>query len=135
MNSPHSPEPLVVEGATDANGYYQVSPGINEPGGLAVQGDVVSVYVDGGSCDATTSFVAPGVNVSGQWLNVTLQDKPTNPLLEPMGLALIAGACVAFAVMGIWMRARRKRKDEEAERGSGAANDGKSLPQRRRRRK
>jgi hypothetical protein len=130
MSTPSSLGPLNL--TTDQNGYYSVSVGINEPQGLGYSGEEVGVYVDGGEKEGTAFFVIPNGSASGKWLNVTLQDKPVNPIVQPTGLAAMAVIVCAMVVLGLWLFVRRKREAEANRKSDGTSPDA-AKPKRKRR--
>jgi hypothetical protein len=111
LSGPSNPQALVLEDATDVNGYYSVTIGVNEPDSIVVSFQTASVHAESGRSFGDSSFYVPGNVTPGTWANVTVARPPENPLLDMTGLAVIGVIIGALVVLGLWMRARRKQQE------------------------
>jgi|GEM_PF-3885046 len=99
--------------ATSSTGYFDISFGVDEPGGLST-GDSITISYSDEDRDVSHQFVLTGV---GSWVNLTAEDRSTltDNLFSPVGIAVIVIVLFVMIVAGYWYSSREKEEELKSE--------------------
>jgi hypothetical protein len=99
--------------ATSGTGFFDISFGVDEPGGLS-SGDTATLSYSYGDLEAQSSFVIAGLE---RWENLTTEGKssPLDVLFSPVGVAIIVIILFVLIVAGYWYSTTGKEEEEITE--------------------
>lgn len=98
--------------ATDSSGYFDISFGVDEPGGLS-SGETITLTATNGDVNASGELVLSGDRA---WVNITVEsdNDPTNFILSPLGMALIV-IVVFVIIVGVYILVTGKKEKTSKE--------------------
>jgi hypothetical protein len=103
----------VFTDATGGSGYYQITVGVDEPGGFST-GDVIVLAYSSDTGEVSSSFTLTGL---GTWNNMTAEGKTSllDSLFSPLGIAIIVIILFILIVAGYWFTSTEKDEDDITE--------------------